>query len=84
MAILSKRCLRFIKATISEFVDKGELVTSQGVDIDEYEKSLKKTRKMLNNLESNPEKYLNEDYFTEEMIKVLEAEAREWERDRHY
>lgn len=84
MAILSKRCLKFIKATIGEFVEKGEIVTNRGVDIDTYEKSLKKTKKMLNNLEDNPEKYLDEEYLTDEVVEKLEAGAREWERDRYY
>lgn len=84
MAILSKRCLRYIKATIGEFVDKGEIVTNRGVDIETYEKSLKRTKKMLNNLEDKPEKYLDEDYLTDDVVEKLEADALEWERERNY
>ena len=84
MAILSKRCLRYIKATIREFVDKGEIVTNRGVDIETYEKSLKRTKKMLNNLEDKPEKYLDEDYLTDDVVEKLEADALEWERERNY
>ena len=83
MAILSKRCLRYIKATIGEFVDKGEIVTNRGVDIETYEKSLKRTKKMLNNLEDKPEKYLDEDYLTDDVVEKLEADALEWERERN-
>lgn len=79
MAILSKRCLRYIQETILNFVEKSELVTNQGVDIDVYEESLKKVKKMCKKLPDNPEKYLDEDYLTPEIVEKLEEEALEWE-----
>lgn len=82
MAVLSKRCLKYIASTIGNFLEKSEMVTNQGVDIETYEDSLKKVKKMVKNLPDHPEKYLDEDVLTDEYIAQLEEEALEWEESR--
>lgn len=80
---LSKRALKFISSTIGDFLEKGEIVTNHNTDVETYEKACKKVRKMVKNLPSKPEKYLDYDYLTGEKVDEIEKQAEEWEMSKH-
>lgn len=80
MGQFSKRALKFISASISNFLDRGEIVTNRGTDVDSYEKSLKRVRKMTKGIRDNPEKYLDDD-IDPAIIEQIERDALEWERN---
>lgn len=81
MSVLSKRALKYIEYTISEFSKKGEIVTNQNTSVKTYEKASKVLNKMVKNLHKKPEKYLDMDYLDDEKIEQLEAEAKAWEEE---
>lgn len=76
---LSDTALRYIEYSISQFLDKGTIVTNRGTSIDEYEKSIKKVRKMTKDLHKHPEKYLISD-IPEEEVEKIEQEAESWKQ----
>lgn len=78
MGLLSKRCLKYIRETIEAYLEKSELIIVPNTNRASYDKGVKKVRKMCNEIEDKPEKYLDENYITPEIAERLESEADEY------
>jgi broad-specificity NMP kinase len=82
--VLSKRALKYISYALNEFVKKCEIVTNSDVDMDTYNDALENVKKMIKKLPSNPEKYIDENCLSQDMVDELESDAIEWEKETGY